>query len=78
MSLYFPELIIIGKYVKISIAIFSVLEVKRSKILQKLNKRLFLCTFLVLFFVAFLTLRQIYTNMRLALCWAHVLNKITY
>ena len=45
ISLNFPELFVIGKYVKISFknrghhAILSVLEIKRSKILQKLNKR---------------------------------------
>ena len=44
ISLNFPELFIIGKYVKIRFknrdhpAIFAVLEINRSKILQKLNK----------------------------------------
>ena len=44
ISLNFPELLIIGKSVKIRFktwgyrAISSALEVKRSKILQKLNK----------------------------------------
>ena len=44
ISLNFPELFIIGKYIKIRLktggthAIFSVLEVKRSKTLQKLTK----------------------------------------
>ena len=44
ISLNFPELFIIGKYVKISLktrghhAIFWVLEVNRSKILQKWKK----------------------------------------
>ena len=45
ISLNFPELFIKGKYVNIRLktgghyAIFGVLGVKRSKILQKLNKR---------------------------------------
>ena len=45
ISLNFPELFIIGKYEKIGLKtgdhhpVFSVLEVKTSKILQKLNKR---------------------------------------
>ena len=44
ISLFFPELFIIGKYVKIRFknryhyGIASVLEVKRSKVLQKLTK----------------------------------------
>ena len=47
ISLNFPELFIIGKYGG-HLAIFWVLEVKRSKILQKLNKRdCFLFTFSV-------------------------------
>ena len=42
-------------------AIFSVLEVKRSKILQKLNKRDCPFIFLVSFFMAFLAQKLIYT-----------------
>ena len=67
ISLNFPDLFIIGKYVKIRFknrshhAIFWVLEVKRSKTLQKLNKRDFLFTFLVSFFMAFLAQKLVYT-----------------
>ena len=49
ISLNFPELFVRGKYLKIRFrnrghhAIFSVLEVKRSIILQKLNKRDYFC-----------------------------------
>ena len=40
ISLNFPELFAIGKYVKIRLKNWgSVLEVKSSKILQKLNER---------------------------------------
>ena len=45
ISLNFPELVIIAKYVKTRFktgghhAIFSVSEINRSKILEKLNKR---------------------------------------
>ena len=66
MSLNIPEMFIIEKYVEIRFEnrghhiIFSVLEVKRSKVLQKLNKRQFLFTFFVLFFIAFLMQRLIY------------------
>ena len=42
-------------------AIFSVLEVKRSKLLQKLNKRDWFCLFLDSFFMAFLMQRLIHT-----------------
>ena len=62
-----PELFIKGKYVKIMLkkgshhAIFWVLEVKRSKILQKLNKRDFLFTFLVSFFMSLFAQKLIYT-----------------
>ena len=42
-------------------AIFWVLEVKKSKIFKKFNKRLFLFTFLVSFFEAFLAQKLIYT-----------------
>ena len=43
-------------------AIFSVLEVKRSKLSEKLNKRYcFLFKFLVSFFMAFLAQKLIYT-----------------
>ena len=69
--LSFPELFTIVKYVKMKgspclktrghLAIFSVLEVKRSKMLQKLNKETVLFTFFVLVFMAFPAQKLIYT-----------------
>ena len=63
-----PELLIIGKYVKIrfrnmgSPCYFLSCEDRRVKGITKIEeKRLFLSTFLVSFFMAFLTNRLIYT-----------------
>ena len=43
ISLNLPELFIIGKYVNRGSPIFSVLEINRSKILQKINKSDYFC-----------------------------------
>ena len=68
ISLNFPELFIIGKIVKIRFknrghhAIFSILEINRSKILQKINKSDCFCLHSWLhFFMAFLAQKLIYT-----------------
>ena len=68
ISLNFPELFIIGKYVKIGFknwscyAIFLVLEVKRSKTLQKLNIGDCFCLHSWFhFFMTFLAQKLIYT-----------------
>ena len=84
ISLNFPELLIIGKYVKIRFKNRGppcyFLEVKRIKNITKTEQnRLFLFTFLVSFFIVFLAPKLIYTiNIYLTLCLAHFLNKIIY
>ena len=81
MSLTFPKLFIIEKYVKIRLKNRSLpcyfLEVKRSKILQKLNLRDYCYNILGFIFMPFFAQKLIYTvNMYLTLCLAHFLNKI--
>ena len=83
ISLTFPELFIIKKYVIIRFNTgdqpCNFLEVKRSTILQKLNKRDCFCNILGLIFMALLAQKLIYTvNIYLTLCLAHFLNKIIY
>ena len=76
ISLTFSELFIIKKYVKIRFKNRGLpcyfLDVKRSKILQKLNKRDCFCNILGLIFVAFLAQKLICTvNIYLILCLTH-------
>ena len=82
--LTFPELFIIEKYVKIrfknrgSPCYFLSSRGQKIKNITKIEqKRLFLFTFLVSFFMAFLAQKLIYTtNIKLTLSLADFLNKI--
>ena len=79
ISLNFPQLFIIGKYVKLALKTGDH-HTKNTKNITKIEKkRLLLFTFLVSLFIAFLARKLIYiTNIYLTLCLADFLNKIIY
>ena len=79
MSLSFPQLFIIGKYVKIRFKIGDHHTRKIKNMTKIEQKRLLLFTFLVSFPMAFLAQKLIYTtNIYLTLSLTDFLNKIIY
>ena len=81
MSLSFPQLFIIGKYVKIRFKIgdHPTRKIKNMTKIEQKRLCLLLFTFLVSFPMAFLAQKLIYTtNIYLTLSLADFLNKIIY